>query len=401
MVDVNVEEQSTGEFSVGGGYSTADGFIAETSIADRNLLGRGQFAKASVSYGQRTRGFELSFVEPYLLGYRMAGGVDLFAKQNLASSNISYDTKTIGTNLRLGFALTEELSLQPHYSIYRQEITLPTQFNNCQNSTAAINFRNGIGTGVAAGDSCYTDGEASLAVRKELAAGPVTVSLVGYSVNYNTLDNNKAPTSGLYAELKQDFAGVGGDVNFIRSTAEARDYYEVLPDVVGVVRLQGGNITGWGGKELRTLDHFQLGPTLVRGFAPGGIGPRDITPGTNNDALGGTMFWGASVEFQTPLYFLPKEIGIKFSTFADAGTVWNYKGPTNFNLTGETLQVGLGGANLIRSSVGVGFIWESPLGPLRVDFAYPLKKYCETPVTGGAQVCDRTQFFRFGGGTKF
>ena len=131
VVNVNVEEMSTGEFSVAGGYSTSDGFIAEVSVADRNLMGRGQFAKASVSYGQYTRGFNLSFVEPYLLGYRMAGGIDLFARQSLATSYVSYNTETIGANLRLGFALSEELSLQPHYSIYRQKVTLPDQYNNC------------------------------------------------------------------------------------------------------------------------------------------------------------------------------------------------------------------------------------------------------------------------------
>ena len=99
-------------------------------------------------------------------------------------------------------------------------------------------------------------------------------------LTYNTLDNNSHPTSGLYAEFKQDFAGVGGDVNFIRSSAETRNYYEVFPDVVGVLKLQGGNIAGWGGKDLRMLDNFQMGPNLVRGFAPSGIGPRDLTPGT-------------------------------------------------------------------------------------------------------------------------
>ena len=102
VINVNVEEQSTGEFSIAGGYSTADGFLAEASIADRNLMGRGQFAKASVSYGQYSRGFSLSFVEPYLLGYRMAGGIDLFARQSLASNYVSYNTQTVGANLRLG-----------------------------------------------------------------------------------------------------------------------------------------------------------------------------------------------------------------------------------------------------------------------------------------------------------
>ncbi len=386
VVNVDIEEKSTGEFSIAGGYSTADGFIAEASVADRNLMGRGQFAKAAVTYGQRTRGVELSFVEPYLLGYRMAGGIDLFAKENQASNSVSYDTKSIGGNLKLGFALTEELTLAPRYTLYRQEISLTNAYNNCSLANPA--------------PGCYSDGEATLAVRKELAAGPVTVSMLGYTTTYNTLDNNKLPTSGLVATLAQDFAGVGGDVNFIRSTAEVRNYYEVLPDVVGVLKLQGGNLSGWGSKDLRMLDHFQMGPNLVRGFAPGGIGPRDLTSGTNNDALGGTMFWGTSVEFQTPLYFLPKDIGIKIATFADAGSVWAYKGPTSWSVTGETLTVGLGDASMIRSSVGVGLIWDSPLGPLRFDLAYPLKKYCAT-ATGGGEVCDRTQIFRFGGGTKF
>jgi outer membrane protein insertion porin family len=410
VINVDVEEQPTGEFSIAGGYSTSDGFIAELSVADRNLMGRGQYSKASVTYGQRTRGLDLSFVEPYLLGYRMAGGIDLFARQNFASNYVSYDTKTYGTNLRLGFALTEELTFAPRYSIYRQEITLPDVYNNCRFSANAptpgvnpaseallpLNSWNGTNM------NCYADGEASMAVRKELAAGPVTTSLVGYSLAYNTLDNNKLPTSGMVAELKQDFAGVGGNVNFVRSSLDTRNYYEVFSDVVGVLHLQGGNIGSWGGKDLRMLDHFQMGPNLVRGFAPSGIGPRDLTPGTTNDALGGSMYWGASLEAQTPLYFLPKEIGIKVAVYADAGSVWGYKGPTDWNVTGEKLDVGLNSPSNIRSAVGVGFIWDSPLGPLRFDLAYPLKKYCATPTLSvGPAVCDQTQIFRFSGGTRF
>jgi outer membrane protein insertion porin family len=375
-------------------------------------MGRGQYAKVAVTYGQYTRGVDLSFVEPYLLGYRMAGGIDLFWKENQASSYVSYNTKTVGTNLRLGFALTEEISFQPRYSIYRQEITLPTNLNNCILSPNALANGGGVGLGSAyalsggtvgpgvsptteaysaahGGTNCYSDGESSLAVRKELANGPVLVSLVGYTLAYNTVDNNKSPTSGMYAELKQDLAGVGGNVNFIRSSFETRNYYEVVSDVVGVLKLQGGNVAGWGGKDLRMLDHFQMGPNLVRGFQPAGIGPRDMTSGTTNDALGGTLYWGASVEAQTPLYFLPKEIGIKLAAFADAGSLWDYKGPTTWAPTGETLMVD--DTNKIRSSVGIGLIWDSPLGPLRFDLAYPITK--------GAN--DRTQIFRFSGGTRF
>ncbi|HEY7230606.1 MAG TPA: outer membrane protein assembly factor BamA [Pseudolabrys sp.] len=416
VINVNVEEQPTGEFSISGGYSTADGLIGEVSVADRNLMGRGQYARASFTYGERVRGFDLSFVEPFLFGYRMAGGIDVFARQNLASNYVSYDSQTIGTNLRLGFALTEEIAFQPRYTFYQQKVTLPTQYNNCQFSPyALINGGPGVSPaneairqsgvpsvppGLNDGGNCYADGEATRAVRKELAAGPVNVSLLGYTVSYNTLDNNKLPSSGLYAELKQDFAGVGGDVNFIRSQAEARTYYEVFNDVISVFKLQAGHVTAWGGKDLRMLDHFQLGPSLVRGFSPAGIGPRDLTPGTTNDALGGSLYWGASVEAQTPLYFLPKEVGIRMAVFADAGSLWDYQGPTSWNVTGETLAVGLNSPSMIRSSVGVGLLWDSPLGPLRFDLAYPITKYCATPV-GGGEVCDRTQIFRFSGGTKF
>ena len=414
VVNVNVEEQATGEFSVSGGYSTADGLIGEVSIADRNLMGRGNYAKAALTYGERVRGFDLSFVEPFLFGYRMAGGIDLFARKNLASNYISYDSQTIGTNLRLGFALTEEIAFQPRYTFYQQKITLPFQYNNCQFSNFAPATGLAPGTGVnppaefGGQDTqvnvpfgCYADGEASLAVRKELAAGPVNVSLVGYTLSYNTLDNNRAPTSGIFAELRQDFAGVGGDVNFIRTAVEGRTYYEVINDVVAVFKLQAGGITSWGGQQLRMLDSFQMGPNLVRGFAPSGLGPRDLTVGTTNDPLGGSLYWGATVEAQTPLYFLPKDIGIKLAVFADAGSLWDYQGPTSWNVTGETLQVGLNSPSMIRSSVGVGLLWDSPLGPLRFDLAYPITKYCATPAGGGGEVCDRTQVFRFSGGTKF
>ncbi len=373
VVNVNVEEKSTGQFSVAGGYSTQDGFIAEVSIAERNLMGRGQFVKASVTYGERARGFDFNFVEPYLLGYRMSGGIQVFARQNLASDYVSYDTETYGMTLRLGFALTENWALSPYYSIYRQEITLPAQYNDC----TANNVPN-----------CYANGEASLAVRSELATGPVLVSAAGYTLNYNTLDNNKNPSEGIFGQLKQEFAGLGGDVNFVRTTAEMRRYQEVIPDVVGLIRLQGGHATGWGGESLRMLDHFFMGPNLVRGFAPAGIGPRDLST-TNQDALGGSLYWGASVELQTPLYFLPKEIGIKLAAFADAGSLWDYKGPTFYAPTGETLTVA--DSSAIRTSAGIGLIWDSPLGPLRFDLAFPITK----------ESYDKEQVFRFSGGAKF
>ena len=135
-----------------------------------------------------------------------------------------------------------------------------------------------------------------------------------------------------------------------------------------------------------------MGPNLVRGFAPSGIGPRDSATSVNGigSALGGSMFWGASVEAQAPFTFLPKDAGLKGAVFADAGSLWNYKGPTYWSVTGETLTPAPDSA-AIRASVGVGLIWNSPFGPLRFDYSFPLMK----------QGYDRIQAFRFGGGTKF
>jgi outer membrane protein insertion porin family len=251
-------------------------------------------------------------------------------------------------------------------------------------------------TGAPFTQSCYDDGEASVAAKKELDEGPTLTSLVGYTMTFNTLDNNKAPTAGLFVEFKQDLAGVGGDVNYIRTTIDARQYAEVMTDVVGMLRVQGGHIASWGGKDLRMLGHFQNSSNLVRGFETGGFGPRDLTceqPGSEQascDPLGGSLYWAATAELQTPLYFLPKEIGIKLAGFVDAGSLWDYKGPTSY----QGITMDLGDSNKgapIRASAGFGLLWDSPLGPIRFDFAFPFMK----------ESYDRTQWFRFSGGTSF
>ncbi|MET4041565.1 outer membrane protein assembly factor BamA [Bradyrhizobium sp. RT6a] len=422
---VDMEEKSTGDFSVSGGYSTTDGALAEVSVSERNLLGRGLFAKASVTYGQYARGYSLSFVEPYLLDYRVALGLDLYQREQKSNSYISYGTKTLGFSPRLGFSLREDLSLQVRYSIYRQEITLPSYLANCNNvqtlpdgsANPAFNpspaFANATGLSLAStnGLGCYSDGEASLPVRKELASGKTLTSALGYSLTYNTLDNNKNPTDGLLVDFRQDFAGVGGDVSYLKSVVDAKYYTPLVSDIVGLVRLQGGMLNKMG-SDLRMLDHFQMGPNLVRGFAPNGIGPRDLNPFGTQDALGGTKYWGASLELQMPFWFLPKEVGLKGAVYADAGGLFDYQGPTTWSVTNEvtttknssctpsTVNPASAGTctglvydngNAVRSSVGVGLIWASPFGPLRFDYAVPLTK--------GKN--DRTQEFRFGGGTSF
>jgi outer membrane protein insertion porin family len=403
VVNVDVEEQSTGEFSVSGGYSTSDGFLAEVSIGERNLLGRGQYAKASVTYGQYAKGFTVSFAEPYFLDQRLNFGIDLFARQTIPYTYASYGTTTYGFSTRLGVPLREDFGVQVRYSLYNQSITLNPILDNCNNINP--DFVNTFPTPNLVGSNpaltppagavqvnCYQDGEASLAVKQAALAGPTWVSMPGYSLIYNTLNLPKYPTSGMFIEFKQDVAGLGGDVNFIKSTVDGRFYHELLPDLVAIFHLQAGNVESWGGQQVRMLDNFFGGPWLVRGFAPNGFGPRDLTFGTTNDNVGGTMYWGASVELQTPIPNLPKDVGMRVAAYADAGNVWNYTGPTTFpQFFGQSIQLADTNALRLRSSVGVGLIWDSPFGPLRFDYAIALTQ----------QNYDIDQQFRFGGGTKF
>jgi len=204
-----------------------------------------------VQYGQYARGGSLSFVEPYLFDYRVAGGLDLFYREQLAQRYVSYNTKTLGFSPRLGFGLREEPVVATALSLYQTSVSLPPTLNNCNNlfpnnslgqgfypTPAYINqvlggvdptgnvLLNGI-------PGCLGDGESSLPVRKELANGKTLTSLVGYTLNFNTLDNNKNPTDGLLIDFRQDFAGVGGDVTYLKSAVDGKYYTPLVADIVG------------------------------------------------------------------------------------------------------------------------------------------------------------------------
>ena len=409
IVVVNVEDQPTGSVSVSGGYSTTDGFIGELSVTETNFLGRGQYVRAALTEGQRTRGVEFNFTEPYFLGRRLAAGFDLFAKQTDVSQYSYYNNFVAGGTLRLGVPLTDEITFSPRYSIYESTISIPDNatypYNDC---TAPISgITPGFGGAAAPGPtfSCLTNGEASLALKQ--AQGTTVTSLFGYTLSYNSLDAPKKPTEGFLAELRQDVAGAGGSERYLRTTGDIRYYHPIYDQIIGLVHLQAGDLRAFGGSQLRIVDNFNLGPTLVRGFAPSGIGPRDVSPGVDytGNPLGGTDYFGASVESQFPLYGVPRDLGLKGAVFFDAGTLYGYKGQTNFSgggavtqynvapnySQGNTVTVGGDHSSLIRSAAGASIIWQSPLGPLRFDFAKAITK----------SEFDVTQFFRFSGGATF
>jgi outer membrane protein insertion porin family len=417
IVTIAVEDKPTGSVSLSGGYSTTEGFLAEVAFTETNFLGRGQYVKASISEGQYANGWGLTFTEPYFLDQHLAAGFDLFHKDQLNNQYALYATWTTGVNLRLGIPVTDEFTFQPNYSIYASQIQIPNTsdqpFNDCQ-APGQPWFPGGTTPAVVPTSTinCLTNGEASIAIKEAAAEGVTTTSLAGYSLIWDSLDNRKDPSSGIFANFHQDIAGLGGNQEFIRETVEGRYYYPITDDIVGLLHLQGGQITGIGrDSTLPIIDNFNVGPTLVRGFAPGGIGPRDISDPANiaANALGGTTYVGASGEVQFPLFGLPKELGLKGAVFADAGTLFGYSGGTNFStLLGlpkntpcfpsnvapaftQSNCVTLDDEKIIRTSVGASLLWASPLGPIRLDFA--------VPVTRGKY--DQTQFINFTGGASF
>ena len=397
LVNVEVEEQMTGEFSVGGGYSTADGLIGEVSIAERNFMGRGHYVRLGGQFGQRVKGAEFSFTEPYFMDTRVAAGFDVFWKQNLRSQYNPVDVQNIGGTLRLGLPLTEETTLGLRYTAFQRKISAkPGLIDGCGPGVDEDGILGGPGLSCSdPGATFMTTGvpgdpqELSYAYQQQL--GKSFTSQIGYTLVYNTLDDNKNPTRGAHAKLSQDLAGLGGDTKLLRTGADARAYYPITSDLTGMFRVQGGHVTGFGGGGLRILDHFFQGPDLVRGFAPAGIGPRD-TGSSSQDALGGTLYWGTTAELIFPFPYTPKEFGLKGAVFADAGSLWGYDGITTFNHPVIGAQpITVSDSSAVRASVGASIIWASPFGPLRFDFAYPLLK----------EPWDKKQAFRFGAAGQF
>ena len=343
ILDVDVVDQATGDFTISGGYSTTDGLLAEIKVGDRNFYGTGYNVQTTLSYGQYARGADISVVDPYFLDYRVSAGIDPFFKQNFSSPYQSYGSETYGVNLSLGTPITDQTLVQWRYSLYDQKVTI---------------------------DPATFAAAPSLAIEQAASQGTQMVSAVGDTVTYNTLDNTKLPTNGVYSQLRQDLAGLGGDVKFLRTSEDVRYYQSLGDDLVGMVRAQGGYITGWGGQSVPLLNSFFGGPSMVRGFAPNGFGPRDLTPGSTMDNVGGSMFWATTAELQSAIPGIPQEYGLRASAFVDSGSVFGYAGPTSFG--SQVVQVA--NNNVMRSSVGVGLTWASPFGALTVNYAVPVTK---------------------------
>ena len=327
VINVEVEEQSTGELSIGAGFSSVQSFVGELKITERNLLGRGQRLNFSIQAGSRRQEVDISFTEPYFLGRELAAGIDIFQVASDFQDEAAFDSVTSGFGLRFGFPITEFLSMNTRYILREDTIE-----NVGRNAAASI-----------------------LA-----AVGSETTSGIGYTLVFDNRNDPRWPTKGQRWTFKQDFAGLGGTLNYLRSEMEHATYYALYEDIViGVLRFNAGYVNGLG-DDVRINERFFLNQDDLRGFDRAGLGPRDSR---TLDGLGGNLYYTISDESFFPLG-LPEEFGVKGSAFIDMGSLAEVDGP----------GTGIRDTGTIRVSIGVGVSWESPFGPIRIDLAEPLVK---------------------------
>jgi outer membrane protein insertion porin family len=376
---VDVIEKSTGEFSIGGGYSTDSGvgdggFTAEASVTERNFLGRGQFIRVAIGGGlDGARDYTLSFTEPYFLGRRISAGFDIY-RQN--RNYDGYDSQLTGGTIRFGLPITDALTTQLAYNYTQEEYEYD---DGCDEN----------GDGIITPDDPATPGvdesecDISEALQDAIDEGNWIKSSISAGLTYNTIDNIQNPRDGIYATFNTEYAGLGGDAEFIKVTGRASYYRTLLEeqDIVGLVTLGGGHIEGTGSDGLRVFDHFKSSPRIIRGFESNGIGPVDAE---TDDHLGGTTYFHATAEAQFPLPVLPESLGFRGAVFADAATLYgNDIDVAGVDVVGTDMEW--------RASVGLSLIWASPFGPLRVDYAQPVLK----------EDTDEVQEFNFGISTRF
>ncbi|HEC90458.1 MAG TPA: outer membrane protein assembly factor BamA [Alphaproteobacteria bacterium] len=343
-VKVKVKEKSTGSLSLGVGFSSSAGIVADIGLRERNLLGKGQDLKLSTQIASKRSQINLSFTEPYFMDREVAAGFDIFRTTRNNQDASSFDSKTTGGALRMGYPITERLSQSWKYTFKDMKVEK-----------------------VADNASSYIKDE----------AGVRTISEVGHTIIYDKRNSRIIPTKGYVVRMKNELAGLGGSARYFRTVFSGNYYYPVADEWVWSAGASFGQIFGFG-KKVGLLDRFFIGGDDLRGFATSGVGPRDAS---TSDALGGEWMYRASTELTFPLG-LPAEFGMSGKIFTDMGSSGKLRnnGTTNVNDTGS-----------LRMSAGVGINWRSPFGPLGLDIGFPILK----------EKFDKTELTRVNFGTRF
>ncbi|WP_298670192.1 outer membrane protein assembly factor BamA [uncultured Sphingomonas sp.] len=334
VLEANVEERATGQLQLSAGYSSLERFIIQANITQSNFRGKAQELRAGVNYSAYSKSVELGFTEPYLFDKNIALGVDLFRRDynafNYLGTNrqTTYSQTSTGFQVRAGVPLTEYWSLSGRYGLSYDQVGLDqTTF-----------YTNGVCDPLKAGRYLCD------------SLGNRLTSSVGYSLIYNSLNSRLRPTAGTRFSFSQDFAGLGGDVRYIRTRAEGAKYWGVGKGFVLSVVGEGGFIKsleksrGPGIDSVRITDRFYLGEPQFRGFDIRGVGPRVLrqyyttdSSGKQvlvtdrnqvvDDALGGNAYYLGRLELELPLGSGARELGLRPSIYIQAGSLWSIKEP--------------------------------------------------------------------------
>lgn len=342
IIDVQVEEQSTGTFSIGGGFSSTEGLISQISLTERNLLGKGQQGRLSFRLGTEVQEFQLGFTEPYFLDRNLSAGFDIFQTFRRKRDSINFEEQNTGFRLNTGFEYDENLRQGLSYNLSSTKIT-------------------------------DVDAEASIFVKEQ--EGTTVTSSIGQSLTYDRRDSRVMPREGHVVRLSNEFAGLGGDARFIKTNVSAAQYFPIGETWVASLRGTLGYIFGIG-EDVRINDRFFLGGDSFVGFKRFGVGPRDVV---TNDALGGNLLYTLTSELSFPLGGKSFEFrGYVFSVAGGLGSL-------------DTSGLGIDSGGGLRMSVGVGIGITTPFGPIRLDIANAIVK----------EDFDETESIRFSVGTRF
>jgi outer membrane protein insertion porin family len=349
---VAVTEMPTGEMSVGAGYSSTSSFVGEVAYTERNLFGRGQYLRVSVSASTISKQVQFSFTEPWFLDRPLATGFDLY-KWVTDYRQADYRSDVDAISLHTAFPTSEYGSVMLRYTLRLNKVT-PTS------------------------GASYTT---------SLYAGTKTTSELGYSFYYNTLDDMMKPTSGTFFSFTQELAGIGGNMKFLKTEGSLTGYTKLIgDDYIGSLTLSSGYIQGYGGRSVPVQERFFKGGDDFRGFKIAGIGPRDTLVSGDYGAVGGDFYAVGSGQIRLP-EFLPQEYGMKFALFTDFGTLGHTSGVSRGCGSSYCIKDNLA----FRASAGVTVSWKSPFGPVQISLGIPLAK----------AKYDKTEFIHFSAGTGF
>lgn len=361
VIGVDVKEQSTGSLSLSAGFSTLDNAVAGFQLSERNFLGRGLQLSTALSISKRRQLLEFHYTDPYFLDRDLVGGIDIFGSETDYQEESSFNSRSQGFGFRFGFPLSDKSRLLVRYQFRFDEI-FDVRYKSCSDPT------------LTPGEFCVSPVIAD-------AEGEEYRSIVGYDYYYDNRNDPVEPTGGWDFLFSQNFAGLGGTVSFISSEVLTHYYYPLSDDFLTSWRLDAGYVQGLD-DDVPLNDHFFKGGNTIRGFARGGVGPRDLIS-SNKDAVGAKAYVFGTAEMSFP-NGLPEALGIKTSVFADGG----YIGMSDYD---TTLYPGVVDDFAPRASVGLSLYWQSPFGPIRLDFAQVLLE----------ENYDETEAFRFSAGTSF